>query len=139
MGSSIFAKVKYNKRGSWNEHRNEEYLLLVLVRGPSSGRLDLQKEPEDYPLVLIFGRRGICIWDKSGVDTKPVAAPAAQAAGSDRREAGVDECWAGAAAAAPPPMVTVGGTALLQPREIVFHALVRKQLNTLNIRSIDVS
>lgn len=86
------------------------------------GRFGLQKQPQpgDYPLVVIFVVGGVSISEihqvLACVDAKTVAAAAAQAGGSGGGEAG---------ALPQAPKVIVGGTALLQPRDIVFHALAK--------------
>jgi hypothetical protein len=54
------------------------------------------------------------------VDAKTVAAAAAQANNISGGEAGM-----AGGAPPPPPKMIVGGTALLQPRDIVFHALAK--------------
>ena len=83
------------------------------------GRFGLQKQPQpgDYPLVIIFVVGGVSISEihqvLACIDAKTVAAAAAQAGGSGGGEAGAL------------PKVIIGGTALLQPRDIVFHALAR--------------
>lgn len=91
------------------------------------GRFGLQKQPQpgDYPLVVIFVVGGVSISEihqvLACVDAKAVAAAAVQAGGNGGGEVGVGQEASGAGA--PPPKVIVGGTALLQPRDIVFHAL----------------
>ncbi len=90
------------------------------------GRFGLQKQPQpgDYPLVVVFVVGGVSLSEihqvLACVDAKTVAAAAAQANNISGGEAGM-----AGGAPPPPPKMIVGGTALLQPRDIVFHALAK--------------
>ena len=96
------------------------------------GRFGLQKQPQpgDYPLVVLFVVGGVSVGEINQVlacvDAKTVAAGAARAVGGGGGGEAVGfGQGAGTGAPSPPPKVIVGGTALLQPRDIVFHALAR--------------
>ena len=99
----------------------------------SLGRFGLQKQPRpgEYPLVVLFVIGGVSIAEihevLACVDAKAVAVGAAAAAAAQQQVessgfgSGLGE--PGLGMKMPPPKVIVGGTALLQPREVVARAL----------------
>lgn len=92
------------------------------------GRFGLQRQPRpgEYPVVVIFVIGGVSLGEihdvLSCVDAKAVAAGAAAAA-QPAGNSGLGD--GGVSVRMPPPKVIVGGTVLLQPREVVARALAR--------------